>query len=261
VPKPVTVRTFLKRLRASGAVPRARLDAYLSELGELPREPERLAKIMVRDRLLSPLQTYQFLREKPPSRWEVYWAVAGGLVGAVALAVILAAYSRPPAPELAPAPAPSPTQPAPRANARPAPVTPAVPPRAGLVKVVHVESGKLLTAAGGQLHLAPDTGAETQQWLLDPSDGYFKLEDPRSGKVLDVLQNLLDEGAPVGLHGSKSRNDNNQLWSWDSSGEERRLVSRLSGLVLDVDGQGQTVQNKPDEKARGQLWRVVEVGK
>jgi hypothetical protein len=37
------------------------------------------------------------------------------------------------------------------------------------------------------------------------------------------------------------------------------VKSKSSGLVLDVDGVGQVIQRKADDKAKGQLWRAFEV--
>src|SRR6185295_11533580 len=50
----------------------------------------------------------------------------------------------------------------------------------------------------------------------------------------------------------------NQRWSWDGDGKERRLKSKLSGLVLDVATDGSIVQRRADPKSKNQLWRVVE---
>jgi hypothetical protein len=45
---------------------------------------------------------------------------------------------------------------------------------------------------------------------------------------------------------------------WQGNDKTRRLKSKSSGLVLDVGDGGAIIQRKADDKAKGQLWRVVE---
>ncbi len=52
----------------------------------------------------------------------------------------------------------------------------------------------------------------------------------------------------------------NQRWSWDGDGPQRRLKSKSSGFVLDVDRDGKIVQRKGDAKARSQLWQFIAIG-
>jgi hypothetical protein len=79
----------------------------------------------------------------------------------------------------------------------------------------------------------------------------------KSGKVPDVFGASRDEGAPVVVWDDKG--NDNQRWSWVGQGTERRLKSKSSGLVLDVDDEGKVIQRKADDRARRQLWRVTEV--
>ena len=57
--------------------------------------------------------------------------------------------------------------------------------------------------------------------------------------------------------------NDNQRWTWvgDSKNADkgRRIRSKSSGLVLDVEPDGRVVQRNADESAKSQLWRVVEI--
>ena len=68
---------------------------------------------------------------------------------------------------------------------------------------------------------------------------------------------------PIIQYDEKRVENDNQLWSWSGKEEEqeqaRRLKSKLSGLVLDTDDEGKVIQRQADEKAKSQLWQVIEV--
>jgi hypothetical protein len=138
------------------------------------------------------------------------------------------------------------------------------------VKLVHVETGKALGIAGdsdedsAQAELAQDEPNDTRIWKIEKDGDFFKLLNRKSGKVLDVQRESKSEGAAVIQWPDKAEVENqltqdNQRWSWDGSGAERRLTNKLSNLVLDIDGTGKLVQRLADPGARRQLWRVVEV--
>jgi len=135
------------------------------------------------------------------------------------------------------------------------------------VKLVHAETGKVLAVAGdsedsyARAVLAADEAGEARQWRLERDGDHFKAVNRKSGKVLDVEGAASDEGRAViqfDDKGAEAGNEN-QRWAWAGDGAERRLKSKHSGLVLDVDGEGKAVQKAADERARGQLWKVVEV--
>jgi hypothetical protein len=136
------------------------------------------------------------------------------------------------------------------------------------VKIVHVPTGKVLAVAddseeaGARTALAKDDPkSEAQQWKVEKDGEFLKLVHVKSGKVLDVNEDSKDEGAAIIIWEDKAEGYDNQRWTWSGDGKERRLKSKSSELVLDVDDEGNVVQKKPDEKAKGQLWKVVEVGK
>ena len=136
------------------------------------------------------------------------------------------------------------------------------------VRLVNVATGKVLSIADGSSDLGAravvakdDPKSDAQKWQVDKDGGYVKLTNQNSGKVLDVYENSKDEGTQIIQWEDKPCENDNQRWAWVGDGKERRLKSKLSGLVLDVDDQGQVVQKKADEKSKSQLWRVEEVKK
>jgi hypothetical protein len=136
---------------------------------------------------------------------------------------------------------------------------------AGYVKLLHVDTGKVLTVvddsdeAGAQTVLAADGESKSRQWQLVKDGDYYKLVNRKSSKVLDVFEDSRDEGVAIIQWDDKPEENDNQRWSWEGSGTDRRLKSKSSGLVLDVEADGKVIQRKADEKAKGQLWRVIEV--
>ena len=133
------------------------------------------------------------------------------------------------------------------------------------VKLVHVDTGKVLAVAddsdeaGAQAVLARDEAGEARQWKLEKDGDHYKLVNRKSGKVLDVSGESIDEGTPIIVWDDKPDGNDNQRWSWEGEGQARRLKAKSSGLVLDVDSEGKVVQRKADDTAKGQLWRVTEV--
>jgi hypothetical protein len=133
------------------------------------------------------------------------------------------------------------------------------------VKLVHVETGKVLALtddsedAGAKAVLAKDEAKEARQWKLEKDGDQLKIVNRKTGKVLDVFEASKDEGGQIIQWDEKTDDTDNQRWSWEGTGDERRLKSKGSTLVLDVEKDGNVVQKKADDKAKSQLWRVVEV--
>lgn len=138
-----------------------------------------------------------------------------------------------------------------------------------VVKIVHVDSGKVLgvaddsdEAAAKCLLAKDEDGKDARQWRVVKDGDWLKLVNVKSGKVLDVNEASTDEGAGLIIWDDKGEADtDNQRFQWDGKGDERRLKGKLSGLVLDVTREGGVMQNKADEKNKKQLWKVVEVKK
>jgi hypothetical protein len=133
------------------------------------------------------------------------------------------------------------------------------------VKLVHTDTGKVLAVAdnseeaGAKAVLAKDDGSKAQQWKLEKDGSHYKLVNRKSGKVLDVEGESTDEGGGIIQWDDKAEGNDNQRWSWEGDGKARRLKSKSSGLVLDVGDGGAVVQKKADDKAKAQLWQVVEI--
>jgi hypothetical protein len=142
---------------------------------------------------------------------------------------------------------------------------PAVAAGADYVKLVQADSGKVLAVAddsdeaGAKVVVAKDDGSKGQQWKLEKDGDQYKVVNRKSGKVLDVDMDSKDEGASLIQWDDKAEGFDNQRFSWVGDGKDRRLKGKSSGLVLDVGEGGAVVQKKADDKAKGQLWRVVEV--
>src|SRR5262249_8568997 len=142
---------------------------------------------------------------------------------------------------------------------------PAVAADSKYVKVVQADTGKVLAVAdnseeaGAKAVVAKDDGSKGQQWQLEKDGAHYKLVNRKSGKVLDVAMESTEEGGEIIQWDDKLDGNDNQRWSWVGDGKDRRLKSKSSGLVLDVGDGGAVVQRKADDKAKGQLWKVVEV--
>jgi hypothetical protein len=132
------------------------------------------------------------------------------------------------------------------------------------VKLVHPDTGKVLAVAdnsdeaGAKAVLAKDDGSKVQQWTFEKDGDHYKITNRKSGKVLDVEGDSMDEGGGIIQWDDKSEGTDNQRWSWEGTGKTRRLKSKSSSLVLDIGDDG-IVQRKSDAKAKGQLWEVVEI--
>jgi hypothetical protein len=150
-----------------------------------------------------------------------------------------------------------------------APLGPDGKPESKCVKLVNADSGKVLALEGdseddsAQAVGVKDAANTARQWKLEKDGSYLKVINRKSGKVLDVSGDSSDEDGIVIQWGDKTGVDgestDNQRWKWQGTGDARRLECKLSGLVLDLDAQGNAVQRKANPISKTQLWRVVEV--
>jgi hypothetical protein len=150
-----------------------------------------------------------------------------------------------------------------------APLGPDGKPESKCIKLVNVDSGKVLALDGdseddsAQAVVAKDAANPARQWKVQSDGAFLKLVNRKSGKVLDVSDASSDEGGIVIQWGDKTGIDgestDNQRWKWQGTGDARRLECKLSGLVLDLDSQGFLVQQKANPNSKTQLWRLVEV--
>jgi hypothetical protein len=130
---------------------------------------------------------------------------------------------------------------------------------------ITLADGKVLSVAddseegGAQVVVTKDGDSQAQQWKIVEDGKFLKLVNRKSGKVLDVNEDSRDEGGKIIIWEEKSEGTDNQRWSWEGTGKAKRLRSKSSELVLDVDETGNVIQKKADEKAKGQMWAVKEV--
>ena len=133
------------------------------------------------------------------------------------------------------------------------------------IKIVHCETGKVLSVedqsgdAGAKIMLAKDEAGEANEWLVEKDGDHVKVTNKKSGKVLDVNEDSRDDGASIIQYDVKTEGTDNQRWSWDGTGDEKRLVSKSSKMVLAPDTDGKIVQKKSEKDAKNQLWKVVEL--
>lgn len=136
------------------------------------------------------------------------------------------------------------------------------------VKLINVGSGKVLAVEGDSEDdetpaiVAKNSDNAPRQWKLEKDGDYLKLVNRKSGKVLDVSGESQDEDGAIIQYSDKTDgadSTDNQRWQWQGDGPQRRLTSKSSQLVLDVNEQGYVVQRKSDAKSKTQLWRIVDV--
>ncbi len=144
----------------------------------------------------------------------------------------------------------------------------------GYVKLLNVDSGKILgilddctkvltdnDALLGQAVLAPDDKSNiARQWRIEKDeDGQLKIINRKSGQVLDLYQSRHIEGAAIIQWPEWQPKYSNQRFEWQGEGTDRRLMNKCSGMVLDVDDDGKIIQATSDPASKTQLWRVVKV--
>lgn len=139
-------------------------------------------------------------------------------------------------------------------------------------KIVNRSTGNILesaqgsTASGASLDTATDTGSESpfQQWLVSSNgDGYFRITNAATAQ--SGVPNALDDSG-----GSKSAGNavvqasasTAQEQEWDvvtAGGGYFNIVSRVSGLNLDLNAAGLAIQQTPGASVLSQQWQIVPV--
>ncbi|HZZ27336.1 MAG TPA: RICIN domain-containing protein [Pirellulales bacterium] len=120
--------------------------------------------------------------------------------------------------------------------------------------------------SGGRAVLAKkvsssDKNFNDRQWKLAKENDVYTFAHRPSGLVLNVPDGSKEEDHPVSVAESKSENADSQRWIWvggaSSKDKPLRLKSKASGLVLDVDDDGNLVQRAASDSAKSQLWLLV----
>jgi hypothetical protein len=148
-------------------------------------------------------------------------------------------------------------------------------PASSFVKLVNSKSGWVLGVeadanSGSRAMLvkqldSKDKNSKEQEWKLVKDGNYLKVVHRTTGLVLDVSGDSQDEDNPVIVYEEKSNDEgnDNQRWAWDGDAptkdQPRRLKSKLSGLALDFDEDGNAIQRSKSDKAKSQSWTIIEV--
>jgi hypothetical protein len=133
------------------------------------------------------------------------------------------------------------------------------------VKILHVKTGKILAVdrdseePAARAILSKDDNSKARQWKLEKDGDYYKVVNRSSGRVLDVFEASEEDGAPIIIWKDKMEQTDNQRWSWEGNGKDRRLRTKRFNFVLGVDDEGKLIQQKTNAKDESQLWRVVKV--
>jgi serine/threonine protein kinase/phage shock protein A len=145
---------------------------------------------------------------------------------------------------------------------------------AGEIKIVNLETGKVLSVeddaaySGARIVVSDDTSrnALSNHWTAASQEQYFKLINRQSRNALAVDLSLGGiEYAAVIAWQDKPTDDDNERWIWeptdgssvtigDKSFLGKRLKSKATGMVLDVDRHGGVFQRRADVNAASQLW-------
>jgi hypothetical protein len=170
-------------------------------------------------------------------------------------------------------------------------------PKTKNVKIVHVETGKVLSVADSSMDdeaaivliedkpvkdskdAAQQKKAKAATWKLDKDGDHWKVTNRNSGKVLDVSGDSKDDGTIIIQYNEKANEEgnDNQRWAWveikaddaksaDASKADAskaaptgRIKSKSSSLVLDADSDGTIVQRSANSKSKSQIWQIVEI--
>jgi ribosomal protein L35AE/L33A len=170
-------------------------------------------------------------------------------------------------------------------------------PKTKNVKIVHVETGKVLSVADSSMDdeaaavlvkdepvkdskdAAQQKKAKAATWKLDKDGDHWKVTNRNSGKVLDVSGDSKDDGTIIIQYNDKpgEEGNDNQRWAWveiktddakpadaakadaSKAAPTGRIKSKSSSLVLDADSDGTVVQRSANSKAKSQIWQIVEI--
>ncbi|MFD9687898.1 RICIN domain-containing protein [Kitasatospora sp. NPDC059088] len=127
------------------------------------------------------------------------------------------------------------------------------------------------TKDGAEVHQLLATPRDHMRWRLvvvgqDNGDVLYKMENVRSGKVLEVSGAQQREGAVVAQWADEGDDAHHQQWKLIRVGdtvnpEVYEIVNRNSGLFLRVDGKSQTVikQRAAEGEPQERQWQLLPV--
>jgi len=139
-------------------------------------------------------------------------------------------------------------------------------------KLLNRSTGKVLesaqgsSASGAPLDTATDNGSESlsQQWFLSSNgDGFFRITS--AGAAQSGVPNVLDDSGGSKNAGnavvqSSASTSQEQEWDVVTAGDGYfDIVSRISGLNLDLNSAGIAIQQTPSGSALSQQWQIIPV--
>ncbi len=126
-----------------------------------------------------------------------------------------------------------------------------------------LEVGELSHQDGGVIRLWSQSGGAAQQWQFEEVlDGYYKIANLHSGKVLDVAMQGTQDGTAV--HQWEYIGADSQLWRVDEAGNGLvKLICKHADKCLDLASlgteAGTTVHIWHDVDGASQRWRLEQV--
>ncbi|EGX58200.1 hypothetical protein SZN_18986 [Streptomyces zinciresistens K42] len=133
---------------------------------------------------------------------------------------------------------------------------------------VHQESAR----DGAEIHQLLASSRDHQRWRLiasgqDDGEVLYRIENVRSGKVLEIADALERPGAVVAQRVYEGGDGHHQHWRLipvgpqDGSARVYEIANRRSGLLLRVDTNARTVirQHGADGDHRGRQWQLLPV--
>ncbi|MBN1190315.1 MAG: RICIN domain-containing protein, partial [Dehalococcoidales bacterium] len=116
--------------------------------------------------------------------------------------------------------------------------------------------------AGAGILMKATGGSDSQKWKIEEpfEDGYYRITNKKSGKVLDVLE-YGDESISRAEQDTLKEHEENQLWKLDTGSANCCIINKKSGLFLDtlyISTTQETIviQASPDNY-NNQLWKLV----
>ena len=117
---------------------------------------------------------------------------------------------------------------------------------------------------GADINLWDDVSVSQQRFkFVYYEEGYYKIINEKSGKLLDVVGSGLESGTPVDQWEDNGGYDNQKWIVQDAGNGYYNIISKLNGLYLTVDGNGANCDLLCVKSATGgddQKFQIVEKG-
>ena len=117
---------------------------------------------------------------------------------------------------------------------------------------------------GADINLWDDISASQQRFIFQYNEeGYYKIINEKSGKLLDVVSSGMSSGTPVDQWEDNGGSDNQKWIIQDAGGGYYNIISKLSGMYLTVNGNGANCDLLCVASSTGkdnQKFKIVEKG-